>query len=89
MLVSKTKNNIILKLSSGWQLTVNENCIATLGNVSNSNFKYSSIGSAGKARALGRKPKVRGVAKNPCDHPHGGGMEKNLLWLLLYLLEVV
>jgi large subunit ribosomal protein L2 len=34
------------------------------------------IGKAGKNRSLGKKPKVRGVAKNPCDHPHGGGNGK-------------
>lgn len=55
---------------------VNEASMASLGAVSNGDLKYFSIGSAGKARGLGFRPVVRGVAKNPCDHPHGGGNGK-------------
>jgi len=44
--------------------------------VSNSFHKYISLGKAGKTRQLGFRPIVRGVAKNPCDHPHGGGEGK-------------
>jgi len=50
--------------------------MASVGTVSNGDLKYLSIGSAGKARGLGFRPTVRGVAKNPCDHPHGGGNGK-------------
>jgi large subunit ribosomal protein L2 len=66
----------VIKLNSCWQTFVDKNCMASIGKVSNINFKYFRIGSAGKARGLGFRPKVRGVAKNPCDHPHGGGNGK-------------
>jgi len=66
----------MLKLKSGWQISVSEKCIASIGIVSNPGHKYLSLASAGKKRALGFRPKVRGVAKNPCDHPHGGGNGK-------------
>jgi len=52
-------------------------CLATIGINSNSKHKFKIIGSAGKQRNLGFRPKVRGVAKNPCDHPHGGGNGKH------------
>jgi large subunit ribosomal protein L2 len=52
------------------------NCLASLGNVSNMKHKFDIIGKAGKSWALGKRPKVRGVAMNPCDHPHGGGEGK-------------
>jgi len=66
----------IIKLNSCWQVFVKENSMASVGTVSNGDLKYLSIGSAGKARGLGSRPTVRGVAKNPCDHPHGGGNGK-------------
>jgi len=50
-------------------------CIASLGVISNK-WNNNIIGKAGKSRWLGFKPKVRGVAMNPCDHPHGGGNGK-------------
>ena len=77
LLIGKTKQTAILKLNSGWEFKISEFCIATIGNNSNSYHKYNIIGSAGKNRGLGFKPKVRGVAKNPCDHPHGGGNGKH------------
>lgn len=77
LLIGKVKNKIILKLNSKWQIILNENCIGTIGLCSNVNNKYKMIGSAGKARNLGFRPKVRGVAMNPCDHPHGGGNGKH------------
>lgn len=48
------------------------------GQVSNSQHFYTILGKAGVSRYSGFRSKVRGVAKNPCDHPHGGGMEKNI-----------
>tara|TARA_Y100000590_G_C15489616_1_gene927177 strand:- start:156 stop:977 length:822 start_codon:yes stop_codon:yes gene_type:complete len=63
----------IIKLNSGEIKSVNENCFATIGNVSNLDNKNIKIGSAGRKRWLGFRPKVRGVAMNPIDHPHGGG----------------
>lgn len=43
------------------------------GMCSNPSLHFTNIGKAGKNRALGVRPTVRGVIKNPCDHPHGGG----------------
>jgi len=50
--------------------------MATIGAVSNSDNKNTSIGKAGRKRWLGIRPTVRGVAMNPVDHPHGGGEGK-------------
>ena len=50
--------------------------MAMVGIISNPQHKNLILGKAGKSYALGFKPKVRGVAKNPCDHPHGGGNGK-------------
>jgi len=77
LLIGKTEKKAILKLNSLWELRFNLNCMATIGINSNAKHKFNIIGSAGKARNLGFRPKVRGVAKNPCDHPHGGGNGKH------------
>lgn len=50
--------------------------MAVSGVCSNIFFNFSRIAKAGKNRALGVRPTVRGVVKNPCDHPHGGGEGK-------------
>lgn len=52
---------------------ISENCFATIGQVSNSEYKTKRIGKAGKSRHRGKRPTVRGSAMNPVDHPHGGG----------------
>lgn len=52
-------------------------CFATIGQVGNINFFNSILGKAGCRRWLGKTSKVRGVAMNPCDHPHGGGEGKS------------
>ena len=52
-------------------------CLATIGQVGNVDHANISIGKAGRSRWLGRRPKVRGVAMNPHDHPHGGGEGKS------------
>jgi large subunit ribosomal protein L2 len=62
-----------LRLPSGEIRLVNVECFATIGQVGNIEHENISIGKAGRSRWLGIRPKVRGVAKNPCDHPHGGG----------------
>jgi large subunit ribosomal protein L2 len=49
------------------------NCRAVVGEVSNEEHTNINLGKAGRKRWLGRRPKVRGVAMNPVDHPHGGG----------------
>lgn len=73
LLVGKKKENVILKLKSGWNIYISKYCIASLGNVSNTLHKFINYGKAGRLINLGKKSTVRGLAKNACDHPHGGG----------------
>jgi large subunit ribosomal protein L2 len=72
-LVSVEKGMATLKMPSGEIRMVNENCRATIGEVGNSNHSNQSLGKAGRNRWKGRRPRVRGVAMNPVDHPMGGG----------------
>ena len=65
-----------LRLTSGEMRLVQTTCRATIGQVGNTDHENVSIGKAGRSRWLGRRPKVRGVAMNPVDHPHGGGEGK-------------
>ena len=67
---------VTLKLPSGELRMISEQCIATIGTVGNKSHENISIGKAGRARWMGRRPKVRCVAMNPVDHPHGGGEGK-------------
>jgi len=76
ILTSNNDNKVSLKLKSGWNLELSNNCITTLGNISNIKHKYLCIKKAGSSRNKGIRPTVRGVAMNPCDHPHGGGEGK-------------
>ena len=62
-----------IKLPSGESRMVLVNCMATIGTVSNMEHNKESYGKAGRTRWLGRRPRVRGVAMNPVDHPMGGG----------------
>ena len=71
--VGRDEGYAILRLNSGEQRLVHQNCVATIGAVSNPDHGNISIGKAGRNRWLGKKPSVRGVAMNPVDHPHGGG----------------
>src|SRR5512143_1481318 len=66
-----------LKLMSGEVRMVRGECLATIGQVGNVEHELESIGKAGKSRWLGKRSKVRGVAKNPVDHPLGGGEGKS------------
>ena len=66
----------ILKLSSGETRKVLAECFASIGQVSNSEFRTINLGKAGRSRHLGIRPTVRGSAMNPCDHPYGGGEGK-------------
>ena len=75
-IMAKENNMITLKLPSNEMRMVSEECAATIGIVGNKKHENSTIGKAGKSRWLGRRPKVRGVAMNPVDHPHGGGEGK-------------
>jgi len=62
-----------IKLPSGEVRRIFKGCYASIGVVSNSDHSNVVIGKAGRMRLMGRRPHVRGKAKNPCDHPHGGG----------------
>ncbi|MFA5121297.1 50S ribosomal protein L2 [Zavarzinia sp.] len=64
---------VALRLSSGEQRLIRGECLATVGAVSNPDNQNTKIGKAGRARWMGIRPSVRGVAMNPIDHPHGGG----------------
>nr|YP_009296736.1 ribosomal protein L2 [Apophlaea sinclairii]AOM65876.1 ribosomal protein L2 [Apophlaea sinclairii] len=68
---------VILKLPSGEVRLIRKECLATIGQVGNIDANNIIIGKAGKNRWLGKRPKVRGVAMNPVDHPHGGGEGKS------------
>lgn len=65
-----------LRLPSGEQRKVLLTCYASVGAMGNADHANRSIGKAGATRWMGRRPKVRGVAMNPVDHPHGGGEGK-------------
>ena len=62
-----------LQLPSGERRLVPISCYATIGQVGNLENENVVVGKAGRSRWLGKRPKVRGVAMNPIDHPHGGG----------------
>jgi large subunit ribosomal protein L2 len=62
-----------VRLPSSEVRLVHLNCRATIGQVGNEEQGNIKLGKAGRSRWLGRRPKVRGVAMNPVDHPHGGG----------------
>jgi large subunit ribosomal protein L2 len=72
-LTNKEEKYAILKMPSGELRKMLINCYATVGVVSNSDHNLQSLGKAGRKRWLGRRPRVRGVAMNPVDHPMGGG----------------
>ncbi|HWA26333.1 MAG TPA: 50S ribosomal protein L2 [Lacunisphaera sp.] len=66
-----------VRLSSGETRLIHADCRATIGEVSNPDHNKRSLGKAGRNRWLGRRPRVRGVAMNPVDHPNGGGQGKS------------
>jgi len=75
-LTNKEEKYAILKMPSGEIRRVLINCYATVGVVSNSDHQLQSMGKAGRNRWKGIKPRNRGVAMNPVDHPMGGGEGK-------------
>ena len=75
-LLGKDNGFVSVKLPSGETRLVNDKCFATVGTISNSNHINETIGKAGRNRWKGRRPRVRGVAMNPVDHPMGGGEGK-------------
>lgn len=64
---------VVLKMPSGETRMILSACRATVGSVSNPDHNLQNFGKAGRSRWLGRRPRVRGVAMNPVDHPMGGG----------------
>lgn len=76
-LMAKEGNYAQLRLSSGEVRMIHLDCRATVGQVGNPDHENISLGKAGRSRWLGRRPRVRGVAMNPVDHPHGGGEGKS------------
>jgi large subunit ribosomal protein L2 len=76
-LLAKEGHYATLKLPSGEVRLVRAECRATVGQVGNADHGNVSIGKAGRNRHLGKRPKVRGVAMNPIDHPLGGGEGKS------------
>jgi len=72
-LMAKEDRYALIKLPSGEVRMVLLNCMATVGQIGNVIHENISLGKAGRKRWLGNRPKVRGVAMNPVDHPMGGG----------------
>ena len=72
-LMAKENGMALLRLPSGELRNVPENCMATIGQVSNIDHENVKIGKAGRKRNMGWRPTVRGSVMNPNDHPHGGG----------------
>ena len=72
-LIGKDSGYAQIRLTSGELRMVPAKCMATVGAVSNADNKNQNMSKAGRSRWLGKRPKGRGVAMNPVDHPHGGG----------------
>ena len=71
--VGRDRGMVIIRLNSGEQRYTRSECMATVGAVSNPDNSNQNFGKAGRMRWKGVRPLTRGVAKNPVDHPHGGG----------------
>ena len=71
--VGRDRGMVIIRLNSGEQRYTHANCMATVVAVSNPDNSNTNHAKAGRTRWLGHRPLTRGVAKNPVDHPHGGG----------------
>jgi len=76
-LLAKEGHYATLRLPSGEVRRVHLRCVATIGQVGNTDHANIKLGKAGRARWLGRRPSVRGSAMTPRDHPHGGGEGKS------------
>ena len=76
-LMAKEGKFALLRLPSGELRNVPVECMATIGQVSNTDHENVKIGKAGRKRNMGIRPTVRGSVMNPCDHPHGGGEGKS------------
>jgi large subunit ribosomal protein L2 len=76
-LMSRDEGYAQIRLPSGEIRRINENCCATIGQVSNVTHENVVLGKAGRSRHLGIRPINRGVSRNPVDHPNGGGQGKS------------
>lgn len=76
-IMGREADYVLIRLGSGELRKIHSRCIATVGQVGNLDHENISIGKAGRARWMGRRPIVRGLAMNPVDHPHGGGEGKS------------
>ncbi len=76
-LMAKEGAYALLRLPSGELRNVPVNCMATVGQVGNTDHENVKVGKAGRKRHMGWRPTVRGSVMNPCDHPHGGGEGKS------------
>ncbi len=72
-LTAKEGKYVVIKLPSGETRLILKTCVATIGSVGNADHALIVSGKAGRSRWLGRRPRTRGVAMNPVDHPMGGG----------------
>ena len=72
-LVAKEGKYAVLKMPSGETRMILKGCRAVIGSVGNADHSLTRSGKAGRSRWLGRRPRTRGVAMNPVDHPMGGG----------------
>lgn len=75
-LMSRDEGYALVRLPSGEIRKINEKCYATIGQVGNLEHENVVLGKAGRSRHLGIRPITRGVARNPVDHPNGGGAGK-------------
>ena len=76
-LMAKENGMALLRLPSGELRNVPDACMATIGQVGNTDHENVKIGKAGRKRNMGWRPTVRGSVMNPNDHPHGGGEDKS------------
>ena len=76
-LMAKEGKYAHVRLPSGEMRLVSVDCIATIGQIGNTEHENIKLGKAGKSRWLGKRPEVRGSVMNPNDHPHGGGEGKS------------
>jgi large subunit ribosomal protein L2 len=72
-LMAKEGKQALIRMPSGELRQVPVNCMASIGQVGNTDHENQNIGKAGRKRHMGIRPTVRGSVMNPCDHPHGGG----------------
>jgi large subunit ribosomal protein L2 len=74
--MAKEERYVLVRLPSGEIRKILADCMATIGQVGNVEHSQIKLGRAGRSRLMGRRPKVRGSAMSPRDHPHGGGEGK-------------